>query len=240
VSEPSHPYARKIGQIGFAALLALVVLNWLVLHFGWMPSDTIPWNPPKLDAKPGLFVHLQMQAMLHDRQSCLAALDHASELSYSKLGDTNDGTGCGFSNVVHLSRTPVAFDTAPDVTCSEAAALYWWQRDLQTIAAFELHTAITRIDQEGTYSCRNIDHAAVGSRSEHATANAIDIEAFETADGRRITIAKDWGKPTDEGSFLRAARDSACNVFGEVLSPDYNRLHAAHFHLDEAAWTICR
>ena len=33
---------------------------------------------------------------------------------------------------------------------------------------------------------------------------------------------------------------SACEVFGEVLGPDYNALHANHFHLDEAEWVMCR
>jgi hypothetical protein len=239
---PQHPHAVRVSQIGFGVLFVFVFLNWLAIHFGLVrvPPNAIPWQTPKLDARPGLFVHLQMQSMLHDKQFCLAALDHASELSYTTLDDKTDGAGCGFTDVVRLSRTPVAFNSAPEVTCSEAAALYWWQRDLQTIAAFELHTTITRIDQEGTYSCRNVNHAAVGARSEHATANAIDIEGFDTADGRHITVAKNWGQPTAEGHFLHAARDSACGVFSEVLGPDYNSLHAAHFHLDEAAWTICR
>lgn len=240
--EPSHPHAVRIGQIGFGVLLFVVALNWLAIHFGLVrvPPNTIPWQTPKLDARPGLFVHLQMQGLLHNRQACLAALDHAAELSYSRVTDKSDGAGCGFDDVVRLDRTPVAFNEPPDVTCSLAAALYWWQRDLQTIAAFELHTTIKRIDQEGSYDCRNVDHAAFGPRSEHATANAIDIEAFETTDGRRITVKDDWGKPTPEGNFLRAAHDSACQVFGEVLGPDYNSLHAGHFHLDEAAWTMCR
>ena len=240
--QPHHPHAVRVAQIAFGVLFFLVVLNWVAIQFGLVrvSPNAIPWRTPHLDAKPGLFVHLQMQGLLHDQTSCRAALDHASELSYSPLADTADNTGCGFTDVVQLNRMPVAFNGAPQVTCSVAAALYWWQRDLQTIAAFELHTSIRKIDQEGSFACRNVDHAAFGPRSEHATANAIDIDAFETADGRRITVAADWGKPTPEGRFLHAARDSACSVFGEVLSPDYNRLHAAHFHLDEAAWMICR
>jgi hypothetical protein len=239
---PSHPHAVKASAIGFGALFLVVALNVLAVHFGLIhvPPNTIPWRAPKLDSRPGLFVHFQMQNLRHDRQTCLAALDHASDLAYSTLSDKSDGTGCGFDDVVRLQRMPVAFNEPPDVTCSLAAALYWWQRDLQTIAAFELHTTIKRIDQVGSYSCRNVNHAAAGPRSEHATANAIDVDAFETADGRRITVASDWGKPTPEGRFLREARDSACGVFGEVLGPDYNALHAAHFHLDESSWTMCR
>lgn len=232
----------RTSLIGFGTLFALVFLNWAAIHFGLVtvPPNAIPWEPPKLDARPGLFAHLQMQHLLRDRDACLTVLDHASGLSYARMDDATTGDACGFTNVVRETRSPIAFDTAPVATCALTAALYWWQRDLQAIAARQLHTAIKRIDQEGTYACRNIDSAATGARSEHATANAIDVDAFETADGRRITVARDWGKPTDAGRFLKAAHDSACGVFGEVLGPDYDRFHAAHFHLDEAAWTICR
>lgn len=239
---PLHPHAVKTAVIGFSVLFLLVLLNWAAIHFGWIrvPPNTLPWIAPKLNVKPGLFVHLQMQELRRDRQACLAALNSATDLSYTPLPDMTEQGDCGYTNVVRDTRTPIAFNTAPVTTCSVSAALYWWQRDLQTIAALELHTSIKRIDQIGTYECRNIDHAASGKRSEHATANAIDIAGFETADGRHITVAQDWGKPTPEGAFLHAAHDSACVVFGEVLSPQYDRFHANHFHLDQASWLICR
>ena len=239
---PHHPHAVRVSAIGFGVLFFVVALNWLAIHFGLtaVPPNSIPWQTPKLDAKPGMFVHIQMQALLHDPKSCRAALDHARDLSYAPLDDAVTGDGCGYTNVVRDTHMPIAFNDAPVATCALSAALYWWEGDLQTIAEMELHTSITRIDQVGTYACRNVDSAAVGPRSEHATANAIDITGFETEDGRTITVAKDWRKPTAEGAFLRAAHDSACGVFGEVLGPDYNALHATHFHLDLAAWVMCR
>lgn len=238
---PLHPHARRTAAIGFALLFTLIALNWAAIELGLVtvPPNSVPWQPPKLSAPPGYFAHLQMQRLLHDRQTCLAALDHAPGLSYSTLADKTDDAGCFYENVVLATRTPIAFNTAPIATCALSAALYWWQGALQAIAARELRTSIRRIDQVGTYECRNINSQKDGGRSEHATANAIDIEGFETADGRYITVLRDWGKPSDEGRFLRAARDAACGVFGEVLSPQYNVLHANHFHLDEAAWQIC-
>jgi hypothetical protein len=239
---PHHPHAVRTSLIGFGVLFALVVLNGLAIHFGLVrvPPNTIPWATPKLDVKPGLFVHIQMQALRHDPKACREALDHASDLSYTPVADAVTGSGCGYSNVVRDTHMPIAFNEAPVATCALSAALYWREGDLQTIAELELHTRIKRIDQVGTYSCRNVDSAAFGPRSEHATANAIDITGFETADGRTITVARDWRKPTAEGAFLHAAHDAACGVFGEVLGPDYNALHATHFHLDEAAWVMCR
>lgn len=238
---PPHPHAKRTGAIGFAILFALAGLNWAAIELGLitLPPNSVPWQPPKLAAPPGYFAHLQIQRLLHDKAICLRTLDRAPGLSYSVLPDAADGTGCGYDNVVLASRTPIAFDVAPVTTCALAAALYWWQGALRQIAARELHTSIKRIDQIGTYECRNINSQKDGGRSEHAAANAIDIEGFETADGRRIAILQDWGKPSDEGRFLLAARNAACEVFGEVLSPQYNTLHANHFHLDEAAWQIC-
>jgi hypothetical protein len=237
-----HPHAVRASLVGYGILFVLIALNWAAIHFGLIkiPPNTNPWDTPRLDARPGLFVHFQMQKLLQDRTMCRAALDSANGLSYTPQDDKHPDTGCGFDNVVRADKTPIAFNNPPIATCALTAALYWWQRDLQKLARQELHTTIARIDQEGTYSCRNVNSEKSGPRSEHATANAIDIEGFETADGRRIMVKDDWLKPTPEGRFLRSAHDSACSVFGEVLGPDYNALHAAHFHLDEAAWMICR
>jgi hypothetical protein len=49
-----------------------------------------------------------------------------------------------------------------------------------------------------------------------------------------------YGKLTPEGRFLEAAHDPACRVFKGVLGPQYNRLHAGHFHLDMGPYLICR
>jgi hypothetical protein len=46
----------------------------------------------------------------------------------------------------------------------------------------------------GAYSCRNMigDSKWTNLRSQHALANAIDISGFKLADGRVITVAKDY------------------------------------------------
>ena len=84
-----------------------------------------------------------------------------------------------------------------------------------------------------------------GLWSEHARANAVDIAGFRLEDGRRISVAADWNDRGDKGRFLRDVRDGACRLFSTVLSPDYNRAHRDHLHLDEAGrgawgWRACR
>lgn len=98
-----------------------------------------------------------------------------------------------------------------------------------------LGSPIARIEHLGAYSCRRIGNGEGGRWSEHAAGNAIDIAAFVTEDGRRISVLGDWQDAAAEGRFLRRVRDDACSAFGTVLSPDYNEAHRDHLHLDQAA-----
>jgi hypothetical protein len=75
--------------------------------------------------------------------------------------------------------------------------------------------------------------------SQHAFANALDVAAFRLADGRRISVARDFDREDGRGRFLRQARDGACRWFKVVLSPDYNAAHQDHLHLDSARWAMC-
>ena len=86
----------------------------------------------------------------------------------------------------------------------------------------------------GSYSCRRINHAEEGNFSEHATANAIDIAAFRLADGRTVSVAGHWDADDERSRFLKELRDGACTLFATTLSPDYNKAHADHLHLDQA------
>jgi hypothetical protein len=65
------------------------------------------------------------------------------------------------------------------------------------------------------------------------------IASYVLADGRVVSVARDWNKPTPEGKFLLSAHAGAGRMFNVVLGPDYNRLHADHFHLDEGRYHIC-
>jgi hypothetical protein len=56
-------------------------------------------------------------------------------------------------------------------------------------------------------------------------------------------VASDWTGEGPKATFLHDVRNGACGMFATTLSPDYNRLHRDHFHLDEAArggWSFCR
>jgi hypothetical protein len=100
---------------------------------------------------------------------------------------------------------------------------------------------VVRINHFGSYACRNVNHAASGRRSEHASAGAIDLAGFVLRDGREITVARHWkGADSRAADFLRAVRDGGCGVFNGVLGPDYNAAHRDHFHLDMGRYRVCR
>jgi hypothetical protein len=126
------------------------------------------------------------------------------------------------------------------------AALYWYQRELAQAAQVHMGSKLTGVTQLGTYACRNVNNGKEGNnekedrRSQHATANAIDIAAFRFANGKTVSVLRDFGQPTPAGRFLDAAHGKACGVFNVVLGPRYNRQHADHFHLDMGGFLMCR
>ncbi len=124
-------------------------------------------------------------------------------------------------------------------TCGLTAALVWYEGALDRIARRIFKMPLVRVDHVGTYVCRNINWERNGFRSEHATANAIDITAFHLSDGRVISVKRDWGKPTPEGQFLKEAHEAACGLFNVILGPDYNKAHATHFHVDLGRFRAC-
>lgn len=152
---------------------------------------------------------------------------------------TGVGTNCEVADATTVSRFFTARIKAEDMRCALAARLYLWERhELQPLARQHFGQGVAEILHFGSFSCRTIRGRS--SMSEHATANAFDISGFRLADGRTISLRKDWTKSGVEGYFLREARDSLCKWFNATLSPDYNEDHADHFHVDMGWWQTCR
>ncbi len=68
--------------------------------------------------------------------------------------------------------------------------------------------------------------------SEHAFGNALDIAAFVLADGRKVTVKKNWNGAPDEQAFLHDVQGGACGMFTTVLAPGSNIYHYDHIHVD--------
>jgi hypothetical protein len=118
-----------------------------------------------------------------------------------------------------------------------ALALARFEVLVQEEAARTFGERVVRITQLGTYSCREMA-AYRGWVSEHAYANAIDVESFVLQSGKKVSVLRSFERgeatTTPAGTFLRAVSRRAYDeeVFSNVLTPFFDDLHRNHFHLD--------
>lgn len=153
---------------------------------------------------------------------------------------------CGAKQVVRYQRGPAAirYSSSPRVTCTVALALLRFEAIVQEEAERVFGRKVTSIEQMGTYNCREIA-AYDGWVSQHSFAHAIDVKRFVLKGGREISVQKHYGRGPDapahkEGQFLRAVarRVVSEGVFHVVLTPNFDRAHHNHFHLDLAAYVV--
>jgi hypothetical protein len=144
------------------------------------------------------------------REECMHVLKSISaEVDFL---DPIKSSTCGLPAPVRVrslgSSSRIIFDPPVETNCRLMAALYRWTADtLQPEAKKNYKSTVSRIVGASAYSCRNIYFLPTGNLSQHAFANAIDIGAFELADGRMITILKGWG-PTARDATIQAKRPS--------------------------------
>jgi len=116
-------------------------------------------------------------------------------------------SNCGLPAPVRLkslgSSPQLTFDPPLIINCRMMATLYRWnKRTLQPVARAHLGSPVSRISGSSGYSCRNVYFSVTGNLSQHAFANAVDVGAFELADGRRISVLEGWG-PTARDAQAR-------------------------------------
>ena len=209
-----------------------------------------PWAPLALRDPEGWATARKLAALRGDTAQCRAFLER-SGITATALAPAGEGS-CRRADRKLLAapaRLNVALrPSGAQATCTIDAGLAWWlTHGVQPAAEAALGSRVTGIQHLGTSNCRRIGGGEEGNWSEHATGNAIDIAGFTLADGRRISVLKDWdaeGTSPAASAFLHMVRDSACTSFATVLSPDYNAAHANHLHLDQAkrsgGWSACR
>ena len=232
----------RVLSAAFSFVLITSAIGYLaVLH----PNSPLPphWNPSvpiDLNA-PATPVTDWKIAGASEGQACFSALAKG-DVVFRRLPDLEDSPQCGIEDRLVLSEVAgIALDPV-ETRCATALRLTLWaEHGLKPAAQSMFGTGVSRLHHFSSYNCRAIRTTnGTGNRmSTHATAEAIDIAGVTLADGQRITLLRDWGSG-DRGAFLEAARDSACRWFVTTLGPDYNRLHADHFHLQSRGWGLCR
>jgi hypothetical protein len=176
-------------------------------------------------------------------RQCLAQLG-TTRASFVPLADKYYGAGCSTLSSVSLNKLrgdsgDFALANLGPVACPLANTFAAWARyGVDRAARQILGSELVRIETMGSYSCRTV--AGSSRLSAHARAEAIDVAAFVLADGRRISVTKDWNGGSAERKFLRTVHGSACKRFGTVLGPNYNAAHSDHLHLELGNGSYCR
>lgn len=210
------------------------------------PKSPVPraWNPlaPLVVTDPETpLTAWKLRRTASDPVACLVALGDAvgGEMLPPLVVDEN----CGIENRVRVSRVGQSTIAPIETACAVALRMVLWEHHGLRPAAQEfMGTDLTEIRQIGSYNCRRMrtPNGGSGRWSTHATGEAIDITGFGFANGQSLTLIEDWDGDPSAAAFLRAARDSACDWFATTLGPDFNRLHADHFHLQSRGWGTCR
>ncbi len=169
-------------------------------------------------------------------QACLSALSGRG-VRFESRGDLSDNSQCGIANAVAMRGSVADFDRPATLSCQTALAVDDFERTVvQPAAERYLGGPVTRIRVLSAYRCTRVNGS--GRLSEHARGHAIDIAAFTTRQGT-VTVKDDWRDPGPRGQFLRAVARGACGRFGVVLTPNTNRDHHDHFHLDTGPSSLC-
>lgn len=208
---------------------------------GWLdvPPEWNPWAPLDIKATPNWLTGYKLMRLRSDPQLCAQALD-SSEMRVTPQANSPDAK-CPLTGALRVQGGEVALSSSFLASCPLAVAYAMFERHtLQPAAQAAFGQRVARVDHLGSFACRNMYNRENGALSQHASANALDIAGFRLADGRSISVLKDWPKQNQDAQFLRKVRDGACEAFSVVLSPDYNAAHRNHFHLDVGRWSVCR
>lgn len=224
--------------------VGLVFAGWFLFFYAGSPL-TPAWDPRRpLNVQDDLtpLTQWKLSRALADGKSCRAALA-TSTVALSR-DDLLESEQCSIRDQVSVSQMGrMAVIPALNTRCQTALRMAMWEHHgLQPAAAEHFGNGVRRISHFSSYSCRAIRTTQGGTQrmSTHATAEAVDISGFVLRSGQQVTLLKHWNGTPAEQAFLREVRDSACTWFRVTLGPEYNALHADHFHLQHTGWGLCR
>ena len=154
-------------------------------------------------------------------KKCLRELKQ-KETVFKPLG--NQGTNaCPVKNAVRISKFKDAtLSSSVILSCPAAVDTANWLEEIEA----------KHITHMGTLNCR--ERRGSGLMSEHSFGTAIDVSAIDNA-----IVSKHWKDTGGKGKKLRDAANAACKYFSNVLTPETNRLHHNHFHLDSGIGFQC-
>lgn len=205
-----------------------------------VPPDWNPWAQLDVNAQPNFLTRYKLDRLSKSSEQCQQVLA-TTGIEYARLDNRVTGPACGFFNAVRIEKTSSRVGKSFSLSCRAAVSLALWERHvLEPAAQKHFGQKVATLEHFGSYSCRNVYGRANATRSQHATAEALDVAGFVLADGKRIRVVEDWQMGSQDAEFLRELRTGACRFFDAVLSPDYNAAHRDHFHFDRGPYRACR
>jgi hypothetical protein len=213
----------------------------LILREGLVPARFAPLPRFELEASPKRITDWQLASLRNDPVTC-RRLMKSPDLIATPAADRPFKDGCGVVNAARVERVAGAQLALGGVRCELAAALtVWMKHDVQPLATKILGQQVREVEHLGGFACRNVttkNPLLKGLRSEHASGGAIDITGFKLADGRTISVNRNWADKGKEGEFLRAIHARACNIFRVVIGPGTE--YRDHLHLDRGPFWACQ
>ena len=134
--------------------------------------------------------------------------------------------GCGIDEPVSVTSVDGArLSTPATIDCATAVALNTWvKQSLRPAFPTSEVVGLTVVD---SYSCRSRNNVRGAKISEHGRGKAIDIAAITFANGKDLTVSRNF-------KTLRKAYKAGCGIFGTTLGPGSDGYHEDHMHFDTA------
>ena len=225
---------------GKTLLTVFIIVAAAAAGYRWLPSYYNPFKPLTLDDPPGRITQYKLRRLTPEACANLLAQANQRDLIRTQLVADSAGE-CPLINVVRVRDFgPVGLNGSFLASCPLAlsSALFISQQ-ARPLTKRYTGSDLARIDHLGSFACRNIYHRPDARRSEHATAEALDIAAFRLANGERVTVLNGW-KAANTQPWLKAMLAASCGYYGNGLGPEYNAAHANHFHLGMRGFGLCR
>lgn len=139
---------------------------------------------------------------------------------------TSGANDCGIEDPVSIISVAGARLNPPaTLNCQTAVALdKWVEKGLQPAFPSSKVVGLTVLD---SYSCRTRNNVPGAKISEHGRGKAIDVAGVAFANGKDLTVGKDF-------KTLRKAYKAGCGIFGTTLGPGSDGYHEDHMHFDTA------
>jgi hypothetical protein len=173
-----------------------------------------------------------------DAAQCFAGLDRLG-VRYTPAPAPQAPSACALRDPVEVSAAGIAWSPPALVSCAFARQIEAFTRqDVQAAAVAHFGQRVRLLHQIGDYSCRR-ETGGKHRWSQHAHGNALDIAGFELADGSVVVVEQDWRRSGPKRDFLHDVARRACKRFSVVLTPNSNREHHDHIHVDGGPYKYC-